>query len=45
MMAAKSVHEQIKNNDDLAFIGFTIKIKDYGEGITKEGIDKLFVDF
>lgn len=37
--------EQMKNNEDLQRISFTIKIKDQGDGISKEGIENLFLDF
>ena len=43
--ANESIKKEIKNNDDTAFINFSIKIKDYGEGISKDEIKNLFVDF
>ena len=41
--ANESIKKEI--NVDTAFINFTIKIKDYGEGISKSEIKNLFVDF
>jgi K+-sensing histidine kinase KdpD len=32
-------------NKDLVFIEFSIRIKDHGDGISKEGIKSLFMDF
>ena len=37
--------ELIQQNTDLLYNQFSIKIIDNGEGISKEGIKKLFVDF
>lgn len=37
--------DQDENSDNLYFNQFFIKIKDTGQGISKEGLDKLFVDF
>jgi hypothetical protein len=44
-LATTSIMEQLHTNNDLAYINFTIKIKDQGEGISKEGINNLFIDF
>ena len=41
----QSYKEQMKNNEDLQRISFTIKIKDQGDGISQEGIENLFLDF
>lgn len=32
-------------NKDIVFIEFCIRIKDHGDGISKEGIKNLFMDF
>jgi signal transduction histidine kinase len=39
------IKEQMALSDDLHKVEFSIEIKDQGEGISKEGINNLFLDF
>ena len=44
--AEPSINEELKSNSDELYCNcFTIKIKDDGPGISKEGIKNLFIDF
>ena len=45
LKSTPSMHELLDENKDLVFNQFSIRIKDQGEGISKEGIKKLFMDF
>jgi DNA topoisomerase VI subunit B len=41
-----TINEELKSSHDELFCNqFTIKIRDQGPGISKEGIKNLFIDF
>ena len=45
MFDSPSFKKEMQISSNIKQIGFSIKIKDQGEGISKEGIENLFLDF